>query len=447
MARWNGAVAVVLCFALLARAASGGRAIGLDGIIAQPLPQPQQSEPAGDVAQGQTHPFLGWYDDSEKTISQDDALEWYQQQRLENADLLDEITVEYDRTEAEGFDALEHNGCRDEAWCLSAARSIDVYGLAHVVAPSYDPYAISGSAERWDEIKAAGLKAEKLVTERLNQIAGEDVCYNTPHNKGVHEFSWKLADTAMRTYHRLDSLLGIEGILTEFQTAHAIFSIADEVLNGTARILDVGIVNGLPGAEFQLWHEDYGEQILSSFALGMRRTSGFPFAVNVFIPLVDMAEDLGPPEFSVRDHLSTCELPDEQVEGSRSNETHFTVHYAAYSAWMRWKRWWHCLWVQKDKVRGDVPPQFQERLKTRLTLRPDMTGRPNSFFIYDYLAWHRATPNYSPNLTRPALYVLMGRQGFKDNANFNKNNFGLFDRKAETFLRKFWEVEEAGMEL
>jgi hypothetical protein len=55
-----------------------------------------------------------------------------------------------------------------------------------------------------------------------------------------------------------------------------------------------------------------------------------------------------------------------------------------------------------------VPPQFAQRLKTRLTLRPDMTGRPNSFLIYDYLAWHRATPNYSRGerlCDRPARFT------------------------------------------
>eukprot|EP00955_Chlamydomonas_euryale_P010345 111150-Chlamydomonas_euryale.AAC.1 len=46
----------------------------------------------------------------------------------------------------------------------------------------------------------------------------------------------------------------------------------------------------------------------------VRRTSGFPFAINVFVPLVDMTEEMGAPEFSIADHLSTCELTDELLK-------------------------------------------------------------------------------------------------------------------------------------
>uniref|UniRef100_A0A7R9V6G6 Uncharacterized protein n=1 Tax=Chlamydomonas euryale TaxID=1486919 RepID=A0A7R9V6G6_9CHLO len=395
---------------------------------------------AGDEveAPAQHHPFLGWYDDSEQNVSKATALNWYAGQRAAHAGIVNAFTIEYDSSHADGFDASARAGCRGETWCLRAAEAMDIYGLVHVVPPPGDQFAITGSKARWEKLKAAAKRAESRVTQRINDIAGEDVCFQEPSRKDMHELSWQVKDAAMRHYHRLDSTLFIDGVLRELPTSHALFAVADHMLNGTAHVLDVGIVDGLPGSQFQVWHQDYGESILR----GARRTSGFPFAINVFMPLVDMDEELGPPEFSIRDHLSWCELPDSALRGAQSLDAKFTVHYAAYSVWDRIYRWWHCLSIRKDKVRGVPPAELQQRLTQRLTLRPDMSPT-GSFLAYDYMAWHRATPNFSPHRSRPALYVLLGRDRFVDAKNFRKDwrGGGLMGGEAEEYLRGLWEVD------
>jgi len=104
-------------------------------------------------------------------------------------------------------------------------------------------------------------------------------------------------------------------------------------------------------------------------------------------------------------------------------------------------RWWKCRGMARDKRRGEIPEAFRKRLSRRLTLRPDMS-LPHSFLVYDYLAFHRATPNYARNTSRPVLYVLLGRDGFVDNENFmrSKDAVGLFDEHGAELLRKLWKV-------
>ncbi|KAG1659454.1 hypothetical protein FOA52_007924 [Chlamydomonas sp. UWO 241] len=389
-------------------------------------------------------PPAGWPNrDVANAVGQGEALAYFGRQRAQHADLLEALTVEYDASHAATFDHTAHAGCRGEAWCLSAVEAIDLYGLALLAPPRDEPHAIVGSEERWTAMQAEGYAAERTVTARLNEIAKEDVCYATPRKKELHEPSWQVADAAMRHYHRLDSTIGLSGLLSELQHSHAIFSVADQVLNCTAKVLDVGIVNGLPGADFGQWHQDFRDD--HPILRNKLSTSSFPFRVN--------HDELGPTEFSIRDHWPSCELP----KGQHGNGPAGALggDFGAIFRILDWAdslaEWWRCRGTVRDKVRRPVPAQFAARLDRRgkrgghVTVRPDVSGPGARILIYDYLAWHRGTPNFSLNASRPTLYILLGRPDFTDEANFMKGEdgvgWGLFGDKAQAFLRDKWEVD------
>lgn len=104
-----------------------------------------------------------------------------------------------------------------------------------------------------------------------------------------------------------------------------------------------------------------------------------PYALNVFVPLLDITEDLGPTEFWLTSHCT-----------DDARQTFLTEQSA-------------------------MAPTLDETKKN--IIGPLLTA--GDALIYDYRICHRGTSNLS-NTVRPMLYLMYARPWFKEHLNFGK---------------------------
>jgi len=154
--------------------------------------------------------------------------------------------------------------------------------------------------------------------------------------------------------------------------------VVNSLLGKDAKLVYAGLILSFPLSADQPWHQD-GTALFEDNEFPIDQPLP-PYALNIFIPLDDVTEELGPTEFCVGSHYR-----DQAIKVMKhlenGNETGANV----------------------------VGPL----LKTGDAL------------IYDYRVCHRGTQNLSRGKTRPMLYLMYARPWFNEHVNFSEEK--LFD--------------------
>lgn len=201
-------------------------------------------------------------------------------------------------------------------------------------------------------------------------------CTTESHLKQEQKHCFKFDEVASRCLGRLD----IRYKMSEepFRNAEVIdntilMSVIRSLLGNDAVLLYAGLILSFPSSSDQPWHQD-GLMLFSQNELP--EDVHLPvYALNVFVPLADVTEDMGPTEFSVGSHKTK--------EGEKAME-----------------------YISN-----------QQELKAKV-IGP--TLKCGDALIYDYRTCHRGTQNLSTDTTRPMLYLMYGRPWFREHINFGK---------------------------
>ena len=159
-------------------------------------------------------------------------------------------------------------------------------------------------------------------------------------------------------------------------------ALVNSILGEDAVLKYSGLIASFPGSTNQPWHGD-GPHLFG------RKMQCPIHAVNLFIPLTDISDELGPTEFLPESHLlSNAMEADAQIKYSNKNTA------------------------------GSIKP---------LLKRGDL-------LFYDYRLVHRGTGNKHPNQTRLMFYMLYTKPWFNENINFGENSIfseNAFDHKTK----------------
>lgn len=169
---------------------------------------------------------------------------------------------------------------------------------------------------------------------------------------------------------------------------------------GGATLLYAGLIFSFPHSSDQPWHMDGA----ALFPEEREWLDLPPYALNVFIPLDDVTDDLGPTEFLPASHLASraSQIDDDLLQ--------WAVHEskAASSGSGGTQR-------IKKKQRSS---SFSEEvwMNRHSVIAPRL--RCGDALIYDYRVCHRGTRNLDDTKTRTMLYLMYARPWFKEHLNF-----------------------------
>mmetsp|Transcript_3375 Transcript_3375/g.4912 ORF Transcript_3375/g.4912 Transcript_3375/m.4912 type:complete len:463 (-) Transcript_3375:19-1407(-) len=149
--------------------------------------------------------------------------------------------------------------------------------------------------------------------------------------------------------------------------------IIKSLLGQSAKLVYAGLILSFPNSRDQPWHQD-GEALFDEHDGFSSEMHLPPYALNVFIPLDDISEELGPTEFCVGSHFGS--IAKEIMQPKSTKFEHSSVGPLL-----------NC---------GDV-------------------------LIYDYRICHRGTSNLSIDRTRPMLYLMYARPWFCEHLNFGQD--------------------------
>jgi ectoine hydroxylase-related dioxygenase (phytanoyl-CoA dioxygenase family) len=213
-----------------------------------------------------------------------------------------------------------------------------------------------------------------------NKLDEKGIVYHveeTEAKRDIHACSTKKFDeVASRCLGRLDIRYKMSEepfSNTEVVDNKILMSVVRSLLGNDAVLLYAGLILSFPSSSDQPWHQD-GLMLFSQDELP--EDVHLPaYALNVFIPLADVTEDMGPTEFSVGSHRAK--------EGEKAMQ--------------------HILNQQEYKANIIGP-----------------TLKRGDALIYDYRICHRGTQNLSTDKTRPMLYLMYARPWFREHINFGQ---------------------------
>lgn len=167
--------------------------------------------------------------------------------------------------------------------------------------------------------------------------------------------------------------------------------------NGNAELVYAGLIFSFPGSQCQPWHQD-GEPLFPEEDL----LDVPPYAFNVFIPLDDVDEEVGPTEFIPGTLLSdrAQEINEELVQ------------------WAMIESKWSGAGDHKASMRMVLGAEEDEWNSKNKVVAPLL--RRGDAMIYDYRTCHRGTENLSQTKTRTMLYLMYARPWLKEHLNFGK---------------------------
>lgn len=150
------------------------------------------------------------------------------------------------------------------------------------------------------------------------------------------------------------------------------------LLGKDAKLVYAGLILSFPLSADQPWHQD-GTALFEDKEFPTNQMLP-PYAINVFIPLEDVTEELGPTEFCVGSHYR-----DKGIQAMKYLEN-----------------------GKKDGA-NIISPLL----------------KAGDALLYDYRICHRGTQNLAENTTRPMLYLMYSRPWFSEHINFSDKK--LFD--------------------
>ncbi len=188
--------------------------------------------------------------------------------------------------------------------------------------------------------------------------------------------AFRYHEVASRCLGRLDIRYGMDQ--EPFSTGSVVdnpyvMPIVTSLLGKNAKLIYAGLILSFPNSRDQPFHQD-GAALFEEddgFSSDMHLP---PYALNVFIPLDDISEELGPTEFYVGSHYGNNAKKIMDQPSTRSEQSAIGPLLKS----------------------GDV-------------------------LLYDYRICHRGTSNLSIDKTRPMLYLMYARPWFCEHLNFGQN--------------------------
>jgi len=154
---------------------------------------------------------------------------------------------------------------------------------------------------------------------------------------------------------------------------------------GKPCLVYAGLIFSFPHSPDQAWHMD-GATLFPECKSWLDLPT---YALNIFIPLDDITDEIGPTEFIPESHLSTKAME------VNANLMEWCTNQVNVEEWLDYN---FCIGPLLKK--GDA-------------------------LIYDYRVCHRGTKNLSDDKTRHMLYLMYARPWFKEHLNFGKEKLFL----------------------
>lgn len=165
--------------------------------------------------------------------------------------------------------------------------------------------------------------------------------------------------------------------------------------NGNAELVYAGLIFSFPGSQSQPWHQD-GEPLFPEEDM----LDVPSYAFNVFIPLDDVTDELGPTEFLPGTLLS-----------ERAEEVNEEL-----MQWAMIESKWSAAGDHKASMRMVLGTEEDEWMSRNKVVAPLL--RRGDAMMYDYRTCHRGTENLSQSKTRTMLYLMYARPWLKEHLNF-----------------------------
>jgi ectoine hydroxylase-related dioxygenase (phytanoyl-CoA dioxygenase family) len=218
------------------------------------------------------------------------------------------------------------------------------------------------------------LKAATIESEICTKLKEKGHSFQTKENTTEN---FKYHEVASRGLGRLDIRYHMDA--SPFNDDEVVCNrylrpVINSLLGDDSKLVYAGLILSFPDSCDQPWHMD-GTTLFSDCEFPMDHMLP-PYALNVFIPLTDISEEVGPTEFCVGSHCR--------------------------------KR---CIDAMKCLEKGDE--------KGAQVIGPLL--KAGDALIYDYRTCHRGTRNLSRDKTRPMLYLMYARPWFREHINFSKD--------------------------
>lgn len=219
---------------------------------------------------------------------------------------------------------------------------------------------------------------DSMRSKKIWQVGNNDI-YDEKSLALEQEHSFQYDEVASRCLGRLDIRHGMQ--IPPFSqqcviSNQFIMPFIKSILGKSSKLLYTGLILSFKNSADQPWHQD-GDRLFRSneFPTG-KGVDLPPYAVNVFIPLDDVSEELGPTEFCVGSHIES--------------KAHAILQQLSSGLY------------ESDQVIAPLL-NFGDAL------------------IYDYRICHRGTRNLLEiDKTRPMLYLMYARPWFHEHLNFGK---------------------------
>jgi len=200
-----------------------------------------------------------------------------------------------------------------------------------------------------------------------------------------------------------------------------LFPIVQSLLGGQdggAQLVYAGLIFSFPGSSDQPWHMD-GAALFPELRAWLDLP---PYALNVFLPIDDVTDEVGPTEFLPASHLAgrAGSIDDDLLQWAVAESRRQAL---ASAAAVGINPPHHLLGGPSNKAFSEEEWMSRHSVFAPLMKRGDA-------LIYDYRTCHRGTRNLSTSgRTRTMLYLMYARPWFREHLNFGTER--LFDDKDE----------------
>eukprot|EP00980_Cylindrotheca_fusiformis_P007480 scaffold1549_cov105-Cylindrotheca_fusiformis.AAC.9 len=252
-----------------------------------------------------------------------------------------------------------------------------------------------------DELESAAEIVEQEVCQALDDKLGRDSYLpsskpiETTQTKADEDGSFRFHEVASRCKGRLDIRYRMneppfcnlhpscEEEMDNHRFSRIIWPLMKDLLGEDSQLVYMGLISSFPNSDDQPWHQD-GTALFPDAPPDLIDQLP-PYAINIFIPLRDLDEEMGLTEFWLASHCND-EARMALLEGQSVDMSNELIH----------------------KNRNIIGPKL-------------MAG---DALIYDYRICHRGTSNISTS-RRPMLYLMYARPWFKEHLNFGTERLFL----------------------
>lgn len=257
-----------------------------------------------------------------------------------------------------------------------------------------------------------GSSSQKSISKEISRHKQQKA---TEHELAAEEKEiFRFKEISSRCLGRIDiSLIGDQGDCYPFNSPDLIANptlmpLIHSILGEDAILSYVGLVLNFPGSCNQPWHGD-GPHLFDAEPILETPVYSNPnptlqcpaHAVNVFIPLQEINEQLGPTEFMPASHLlSNAASTASKIRLSDMSETSQLTELTDQSLLDN---------SQGDSVSDEKHRKIFYRKKLPGTCAPHLST--DSMLLYDYRTVHRGTINAHPSHCRHMLYLYTAGRG------------------------------------